>query len=120
MPPSQPLPSKPVEVDAPVYAGPYAVKAIDAFLLAASLHLGGENPEGKTLKNPEPMEAWLAILGARALLRDLGTYMSDALKVPLDARLLNLGNEFARLHPAMQVPVPELLAPLERHEETHS
>ncbi len=72
---------------------------LEGFLAAAELHLGEENPNGVELARPEPMQAWLALKSAGALMDQLSTVMSEDVRVPLNARLTYLFERFEELLP---------------------
>ena len=72
---------------------------LEGFLAAAELHLGEENPNGVQLAQPDPMQAWLALKSAGALMDQLSTVMSEDVRVPLNARLTYLFETFEELLP---------------------
>lgn len=83
---------------------------LEGFLAAASLHLGDTSPEGVRLEKREPMQAWLALKSAGALMDQLAPVMNEDLRVPLHARLTFL---FERLEAAVpQVPAESRTPPV--------
>ncbi|MNR94203.1 hypothetical protein D3C72_252760 [compost metagenome] len=83
---------------------------LEGFLAAASLHLGDTSPEGVRLQKAEPMQAWLALKSAGALMDQLAPVMHEDVRVPLHARLTFL---FERLEAAVpQVPVESRTPPV--------
>lgn len=60
---------------------------LEGFLAAASLHLGETSPEGVRLERPDPLQAWLALKSAGALMDQLAPVMNEDVRVPLHARL---------------------------------
>ncbi len=67
---------------------------LDGFLAAAELHLGEASPSAPRLASPDPMQAWLALKSAGALMDQLATVMSEDVRVPLYARLTYLFERF--------------------------
>lgn len=94
----------------PFTVGQLAATAIEAFFSAAALHLGEALPDGRKLDATDPMEAWRAILGASALINQLGPLMIDARLMPYQAGLDHLLAEIARRHPTMEFPMPAWVA----------
>lgn len=83
---------------------------LEGFLAAASLHLGDTSPEGVRLEKREPMQAWLALKSAGALMDQLAPVMHEDVRVPLHARLTYL---FERLEAAVpQVPAESRTPPV--------
>ncbi|MDB5098173.1 MAG: hypothetical protein JWM80_2594 [Cyanobacteria bacterium RYN_339] len=82
--------------------------SLDAFFSAAALHLGEPDREGRKLKQPDPIEAWLAMISASAVLMQLRPIMTEPMRAPYEGELRRLAERFARLHPDVQVPAPGL------------
>lgn len=83
---------------------------LEGFLMAASLHLGDTSPEGVRLEKREPMQAWLALKSAGALMDQLAPIMNEDLRVPLHARLTFL---FERLEAAVpKTPAESRMPPV--------
>jgi hypothetical protein len=94
---------------APFTVGQLVISAIEAFFSAAALHLGESLPDGRKLDQTDPMEAWRALLGASALLNQLGPLMADAKLVPYQAGLDHLLAKLAAEYPTTRFPVPAWL-----------
>jgi hypothetical protein len=104
--------------DAPSFAPPFQVAELlarfyDAFYTAASLNLGEPMADGSQLEQPDPMEAWLAIMAYGTLLVELEPLLSDAYKRTYRAGLADLTRRFAERHADLQVPLPSWAVPAE-------
>lgn len=91
---------------------------LEGFLTAASMHMGEASPEGVRLEKPEPMQAWLALKSAGALLDQLAPIMNADVRVPLHARLTYLFETFEAKVPQVAAenrtpPVSSLLGVVE-------
>jgi hypothetical protein len=84
------------------------IDSLNAFLSAASLHLGEALPNGQRVV-PNPTEAWLALMGASALLTGLSDVMAEPVRTPVEQTLDTLLRRFAERYPEEVVPVPGLL-----------
>jgi hypothetical protein len=89
--------------------------AINAFLSAAALHLGEPTPEGGRVSEPRASEAWLALMGASALVGELAEHMAAPMRRYFEQALDALLIRFAERFPEEEVPAPGLfLARLSR------
>jgi hypothetical protein len=93
----------------PFTVGQLVVSAIEAFFSAAALHLGESLPDGRKLDVTDPLEAWRALLGASALLMQLGPLMADAKLLPYQAGLDHMLAKLAADYPTTRFPVPNWL-----------
>lgn len=113
----------------PVRAGELVVTALDALLSAAALHMGKLMPDGRGLAEPDPMEAWIALLGASALYAQLQPLFDEEATAVYRQELVTLLEQFGTEHAGLAVPTPgadlaamqlatqaawEVLAPSER------
>jgi hypothetical protein len=80
--------------------------SLDALVSAASLHLGEALPDGRRLDQPDPMEAWRALLAIHALLGQLGPMMDDGAIAPFKNAYAYLIKRLAERHPGEEFPVP--------------
>lgn len=103
-PPPQGEPAAPEREPAGFTVGQLTATAIDSFLSAAALHLGEPLPSGRTIAERDPVEAYLALVAASALLDQLGPVMNDDIKLPFQAGLSNLAKLFATTYPRVRVP----------------
>ena len=98
------------ELQPELHVGQLLADAINAFLSAAALHLGESTGQGGKVAQPSPTEAWLALMGASALVSELSPHMAEAMRQyfrqSLDALLL----KFAERFPDEVLPMPGLLA----------
>jgi hypothetical protein len=77
-----------------------SIDTLEGFLVAAELHLGVENAKSIEIAQPNPMEAWLALKSAGALMDQFSPVMSEDFRVPLYARLTFLIERFEELLPS--------------------
>ncbi len=83
---------------------------LEGFLVAAELHLGVDNPKGVAIAQPDPMQAWMALKAAGALMDQFGPILSEDFRIPLNARLTFLIERFEDLLP--DSPPPQKLPPV--------
>lgn len=100
--------SKPRDPAFPHTVGEVVGTSLDAFLTAAALHLGEPDRNGKHIQQPDPIEAWIAMISASALLMQLRPIMTDAMRAPYEQALRQLADRFAAQHPDVRVPAPGL------------
>ncbi len=89
--------------------GQLVADAINAFLSAAALHLGEATPDGEQVAMPSPSEAWLALMGASALVGELSEHMAAPMRQYFQQALDSLLLKFAERFPDEEVPAPGLL-----------
>lgn len=89
--------------------GQLVADAINAFLSAAALHLGESTGQGGTVAQPNPTEAWLALMGASALVSELSPHMAEPMRQYFAQALDGLLHKFAERHPDELLPLPGLL-----------
>lgn len=89
--------------------GQMVVDAINTFLSAASLHLGDATASGERVAVPRASEAWLALMGASALIEELSGQMSESVQTHFRQTLDGLLRRFAERFPDEEVPVPGLV-----------
>ncbi|MNX46370.1 hypothetical protein D3C86_769090 [compost metagenome] len=98
------------ETQPELHVGQLVADAINAFLSAAALHLGESTAQGSRVAQANPTEAWLALMGASALVGELSPHMAESMRQyfsqALDALLLTFGERF----PDEVLPLPGLLA----------
>ncbi|HEY9722752.1 MAG TPA: hypothetical protein V6D47_12125 [Oscillatoriaceae cyanobacterium] len=82
--------------------------ALDAFLAAARMNLGFADAKGQTMDTPDPVEAWVALMSASALLMQLQPVLPADVRAPYEAELAELTQHFGTAHADVQVPVPGL------------
>jgi len=96
------------ETQPELHVGQLVADAINAFLSAAALHLGEPTDQGGRVAQANPTEAWLALMGASALVSELSPHMADPMRQyfsqALDALLLKFGERF----PDEVLPLPGL------------
>ena len=88
--------------------GQLVADAINAFLSAAALHLGETTPDGERVSEANPAEAWLALMGASALVGELAEHMADPMRAYFQQTLDTLLMRFAERFPGEEVPAPGL------------
>jgi hypothetical protein len=81
----------------PVSVAQLVATTLEGFLAIASIHLGEALPAGQKLKKRDPIEAGVALMGAKALLTDFSPLLGDSFKAPWLARLERLETRFAKL-----------------------
>ncbi|MDB5095790.1 MAG: hypothetical protein JWM80_211 [Cyanobacteria bacterium RYN_339] len=93
---------------APFKVAEIVVTSLEALLSAAALHLGEALPDGRQLAPIErdPIEAWMALLSASALVEQMGRYMRDDLRQTFEGKLQALVTKLAANHADRQFPVP--------------
>lgn len=91
---------------APVSAGEVLATSLEAFISVAALNLGDSTAEGQRLEQPEPREAWFALMAASALLIELRPMLDEAIAEYYRVAVLGLLQRFAREHAELQVPAP--------------
>lgn len=92
----------------PIPVDQMVADALNAFLSAAALQLGEPDSDGNRLQ-PNPSEAWLALMGASALTQGLGPVMAEAVRTHFGRILDALLARFAEAFPDEVVPMPGLL-----------
>lgn len=100
--PDQPQPMQPFKVAEVV------VTSLEALISAAALHLGDAMPDGRGLPadQRDPVEAWFALLGAGALVDQLGPLMQAEIRDAYRSRIEGLVDRLAKEHPARKFPAP--------------
>ena len=88
--------------------GQMVVDAINAFLSAAALHLGEATSTGERVAEPRSSEAWLALMGAIALVDELTPQMGETVQSHFRQSLDGLLLKFAERYPDEDVPAPGL------------
>jgi hypothetical protein len=91
-------------------AEPFSVKDVIAFTLqgylgAAALHLGETLADGSALAQPDPQEAWRALLAASGLLDALDRILHEDFRATFEHLLKRL----AERHPDLEFPIPQAL-----------
>lgn len=79
---------------------------IQGLFSAAALHLGEAMPDGRTLEQPDPQEAWLALLSAGALLDQFYPLLSEEVEAPYRQVMQGLAERLAERHADIQLPMP--------------
>lgn len=96
------------QMQSEVHVGQLLADAINAFLSAAALHLGMGSQAGETVEG-NPTEAWLAIMGASALVSELSPHMAEPMRKYFGKALDEVLQAFAARYPDEVVPLPGLL-----------
>lgn len=93
---------------APFKVAEIVVTSLEALISAAALHLGEQLPDGRQLPEAErdPIEAWMAILGASSLVDQLGRYMRDDLRQTFETRVQGLTEALATRYGDRPFPAP--------------
>lgn len=98
------------EIQPELHVGQLVADAINAFLSAAALHLGESTGQGGNVVQPSPTEAWLALMGASALVSEISPHMAEPMRQYFRQALDKLLLTFAERFPDEVVPVPGLVA----------
>lgn len=100
--PDHPKPMQPFQV------AEIVVTSLEALLSAAALHLGDAMPDGRGLPadQRDPVEAWFALLGAGALVDQLGPLMQAERRDGWRTRIAGLVERLAKAHPDRRFPAP--------------
>ena len=96
------------QMQSELHVGQLVADAINAFLSAAALHLGLGNQTGAT-PSGNATEAWLAIMGASALVSELSPHMAEPMRRYFTTALDEILQAFAARYPDEVVPLPGLL-----------
>jgi hypothetical protein len=93
---------------APFKVAEIVVTSLEALLSAAALHLGEALPDGRQLAVTErdPVEAWMALLSASALVEQMGRYMNETARKAFEGKLQALVDKLAAQHGDKQFPAP--------------
>lgn len=93
---------------APFKVAEIVVTSLEALISAAALHLGEALPDGRKLSEAErdPVEAWMALLSASALVEQMGRYMRDDLRQTFEKRVTGLVEQLAAKYGDRQFPAP--------------
>lgn len=98
------------ETQPELHVGQLVADAINAFLSAAALHLGDSTAAGGHVPQASPTEAWLALMGASALVSELSPHMAEPMRRYFRQALDSLLVTFAERYPDEVVPLPGLVA----------
>ena len=84
------------------------VTSLEALISAAALHLGDRMPDGRglTTGQQDPVEAWFALLGAGALVDQLGPLMQAEIRDGYRSRIEGLVDRLAKGYPTKKFPAP--------------
>lgn len=88
--------------------GQLVADAINSFLSAAALLLGSATAGGASVAKPNPSEAWLALMGASALINELSPHMGEPMRQYFSLALDRYLKVFAERYPDEVVPLPGL------------
>lgn len=84
--------------------------SLDALLAAARMNLGHSDALGRKMDTPDPIEAWVAMMSASALLQQLQPVLPAKVRAPYEQELAELVQRFSAKHADLQVPTPGLAA----------
>lgn len=90
----------------PTRADEVAVRSLQAFLAAAAVHMGDALADGSKLLEGDPVEAWIALVSADALVTQLAPAMPDDEAEGFRHTIQQLSERLVATFPEAQLPVP--------------